>query len=491
VTLLVGLAGCGPDNPARRASNVPAETYPMPERSSSPNPPSADDERRKLDPTNVIIVLSDSLGAAHLSCYGFDHPTSPVLDAFAEDCFLFERCYAQAPWTKPSVASMLTGYLPSVHQAVLTFKKEGSDNFHAQILRERFVTLAECFGESGYVTAMFMMSMHCKKEDGFAQGFQDYHYKRFLDPAEQMDKVLAWLNENSDKPFFLFVHARDPHWGYKPPAACYRALYGDPPSLSETDRTIVERYRMVYKAWIHGNQSYNGIKLTDLSKEGLKYLRQCYNAEIYYVDQQFGRLLDGLKAHGIYGRTTVVFLADHGEEFREHGQIGHGRTLFNELLHVPLIIRPAGSAAGTRVPWTVSMFDVYPSVLALSGLPIPEGLQAQSLFGAGGELAVSEDRTVFSELDHLDQDLATWGMSVIRGKEKLILEHGRKTHKLFRLDRDPGEHAPLATAPGEILLEAVENQLRANETRANELGPAQWNDLNEEDKRALEATGYL
>ena len=475
--LLALLAGCGVEDP--------------PAPIAIPDIPKAPLVARP----NVVIFLPDALCADHLGCYGYDVPTSPAIDALAETGYLFSKCYVQSPWTKPSVASMLTGYMPSVHQAAVATLDADDKTARVQVLREQFVTLAERFKEAGYNTALFMMNAHCQREYGFAQGFDYYHHEHFIDPRLQMNKVLEWFDtEAAGEPFFLYIHLRDPHGPYRPPKRFYDALYADGDLPPEKDIEIVEQYSSVYEAWVHDRQAYNGLRLDELSEEGLAYLRRRYDGEILYVDRQLKRLLDKLAELGVDERTTIVFVSDHGEEFREHGAIGHGRTLYDEVLHVPLIIRPAAMSQGARIPWVVRMFDLYPTLLTLCGLDQTEGIQGASFFLPDGRLALREDRPAFSELDMMKPAVAQWGTSVIDGPYKMIQGPGQGRSTAFNLQRDPAELRPnthVSRSKRVFLADCIRKQIEENRKLAEKLGPPEWNRYDEETQEKLEAAGYL
>ncbi len=445
---------------------------------------------------NVIIVLADALRADRLGCYGCETPTSPVIDELAKSGFLFERSYAQAPWTKPSVASIFTGYVPSVHQAVVSLEDEEPQNKtpDTQVLREQFVTLAESFKQNNYATGLFMANGNCKKEYGFAQGFDHYYESHFVDPKIEMDRVLEWLDQAQQGPFFAFVHLRDPHGPYEPDRAWYDALYPKSPMPSETDLKLISEYKFSYVNMVRDKHSSGNLNLGDVSDDGVAYMKRLYDAEILGIDIQVKRLLDRLAALNIRDRTTVVILADHGEAFREHGCIGHGSTLYDEVLHVPLIVCPAGMSGATRVPWSVRLFDIYPSVLTLCGLPVPEGLQAETLFDTEGRLAVRGHRNVFSEMDLKNPDVGQWTSCIIVGPYKLIRDRASGMQRVYNRDDDPYEWAEGVNVPATAIADLRKTlfaQICANREMAAKFGPPQWRVYDEQTTDDLKALGYL
>ncbi|MCP4639731.1 MAG: sulfatase [bacterium] len=465
----------------------------MPQSVVAPAPRIPDPDPSYTPTFNVLIVLADALRADRLGCYGCEQDTSPTIDALAQRGYLFEHCYSQAPWTKPSVASMLTGYVPSVHQAVFP-EIEGGKAAKLQALREVFVTMPECFRAAGFRTAMFMMNAHCQSMYGFAQGVDDYWHEHFADPAKQTDLVLEWLDAHGGDPFFLYTHLRDPHHPYEPPAKCVEDLFGDLPRPSDRDFEIWRQYGPVYNAWVHQGKDHEGLCLDELSDEGMDWIRAMYEAEILYTDRQVARMLAKLEQLGIAENTIVVFVSDHGEAFREHGSYGHGKSLYNDQTHVPLIIHVPGNAEGVRVPQSVAMYDLYPSLLALCGLTPPDGLQAQSLFHPDGSLAVKEDRWVYSEADFHRVDREDWHYALTVGSHKIIHTTRPAKKLVFNLEQDPGELSPGQGIDADTIRELEDALARSRgegRALADSFGPPEWRDADPESEEKLRAVGYL
>lgn len=461
---------------------------------TAPEPPAQIAATPIVDRANVIIFLPDALRADHVGAYGYETDTTPNIDAWAQKAFVFENCYSQAPWTKPSVAAMLTGYVSEVHQAVASQMESNDKNARVQILRDIFDTLPERFQAAGYQTAMFMMNGHCQREYGFAQGIDHYWFRHFVAPDLQMNEALTWLEGAAGEPFFMYIHLRDPHGPYEPPADVYANLFGEMPELSEDDRRILENYGAYYGAATQNAPGPDGLHLKDLSPEGLTYLKNNYDAEIRSIDTQFQRLLDKLTELGIQDRTYIAFTSDHGEEFNERGNIGHGRSLHNELLHVPLILGLAGGGAGTRVGEVVRMFDLYPTLLTVAGLEAPADIQAGSLFTEDGKLAATENRLAFSARDKLKPDQSVWWVSLIDGYLKVIYYRDKNRYDFFNLGIDPLEKAStpaMMAFQRDALLKKLEAQVAENKRLAEKFGPPEWNVYDEETEAQLRALGYL
>ena len=301
----------------------------------------------EANPPNVLVYLVDTLRADRLSCYGHERETSPHLDALAADGVLFEHVVAQAPWTKPSVASVFTGLLQSFHGA-------GKD----YSLSPAAETLAEVLHDAGLHTAAFVANPYVYLSGlQFEQGFSEFHAVQPPGRAplagDVTDAALNWLDRHGDRPFFLYLHTLDPHEPYDPPPATRGAFGSDRSGPLSPDQTFAKTLR----------------RGGPIDAEGVQWLLDLYDEEILYNDQQFGRLIAGLKERGIYENTTIVFLSDHGELFSEHGNYGHGVALWQELLHVPLVIKEARTdrQRGLRITERVDTLGLLPTLACQVG----------------------------------------------------------------------------------------------------------------------------
>ncbi len=324
---------------------------------------------------NVILISIDTLRADHLSCYGYGKPVSPNIDRFSEGSLRFTRAVSQSSWTLPSHASLFTGYYPSEHGAV---------NNHRRIPRS-YMTVTEILRNAGFSTAAFTGGGYLNPIFGFDQGFMEYRHLRALDSAE----VWKFIDGHGDGPFFLFLHTYKVH-NYDAPKDLLEALGG--------------RYRDEFNnlssimSFVDDHLYHN---LDKGSRAKMEYLRDRYDLAIEGIDRQFGALMQGLEARGLLDDTIVIFLSDHGEEFGEHGHTYHGGTLFNEMIHVPLIVRiPGLQSRGRRIDSVVEILDVMPTILELAGLPPPAGIEGHSLVPliAGGP-AGGVDGLAFSEIN--------------------------------------------------------------------------------------------
>ena len=299
---------------------------------------------------HILIFLVDTLRADHLGCYGHDRPTSPNIDRFAADAVLFEHPVAQSSWTRPATASILTGLYPHNHGARTRNQKLGAD----------IPYLPEALQSLGYRTLGVSTNGNVGRHFGFRRGFSHFRSlpERVSRPgihvpvSRAVDETLERLEQiGQEDPVFVYLHVTDPHAPYLPPERLRRQFAPDAPPGPG-----------LLKPGTAAGASH--------STEDLKNL---YDAEIAFVDEHFGRMLEELDRRGVLDDTLVVFVADHGEEFQDHGRYGHGATLYQEQIHVPLIVR---LPAALRRPEDLSVvksqvrqIDIVPTILDSIGHP--------------------------------------------------------------------------------------------------------------------------
>ena len=343
---------------------------------------------------NVLLISLDTLRADHLSCYGYKRATSPRIDEVAKEGVLFENVVAASNWTIPSHMSLLTSLYPSAHRV---------ENPN-RCLGESVPTLAQVLEKQGYTTAGFVTGPNLNHRLGFHHGFQLYddftatmmcESNLFEDhpanitgiddvPTDHVITNLAtlWLKQHGQEKFFLFLHYWDCHNDYIPPPP-YDRQFDPGYQGKENGRMVVERWKDIEAR---------------IAPADLAHLIALYDGEIAHTDDHVGQVLQLLQEMGLAEKTLLVIVSDHGEGFLEHGRILHGNTLFEELIHVPLILRlPGVIPAGRRIQDNASQVDVMPTVLGLLGIAAPEGLQGMDLSRACRGLGGLPDRVVFSE----------------------------------------------------------------------------------------------
>ncbi len=459
---------------------------------------------------NVLFILVDTLRADALGCYGYHRPTSPHIDALAARGVRFEEAVAESSWTIPTVASIFTGVFPAVHRVT---------NYEA-VLAEPFLTLAEGFRAAGYRTGARISNIFVKASHGYHQGFDDArivmnlykllflekllaqarvtrHYD-FAPGDEISDTAIAWLRRHGDEPFFLYLHYYDPHFPYYPPPEYAMRYVG--PDMAR---------RFPYHAFV-GDSLWNIVseyKIGTRSRpEEIAYNRAVYDAEIKFVDDQVGRVLAYLRSSGLEERTIIVFTADHGEQFYEHGARLHSKTLYHEETNIPLIIQAPGY--GPRVvKQRVRALDLYLTLPALAGIlseeaggetsdRLREEAMGSSLVPlmAGEGLPSSYVNETFTSLD-ID---GVKKEAFYSGDWKLIrnIAQGddlpRPPVELYRLSEDPGEKIDLAPRlPARRDRLASLQKIRERAMAARAVAEVEEKPLDESEIEKLKALGYI
>ncbi|MCP4633464.1 MAG: sulfatase [candidate division Zixibacteria bacterium] len=279
---------------------------------------------------NVFLIVVDTLRYDHLGCYGYPRNTSPNIDLLSRESVVFNNAYSQAGWTYPSFASIMTSLYPKDHNVTdWNYKIDTS-----------LTTIAEVLDESGYETYAYPSHFIFADTCGLEQGFDHYNmgvikmgYTSELVTAPKLNELLLNDIENISEPFFIWAHYFDPH-------SIYRFHEKFPFGILPADK---------------------------------------YDGEIAFTDHHIGKVIEKLKEKKIYDNSIIVFAADHGEELKEHGRSGH-RTLWQEVVHIPLIIKAPGLKP-KKVNYNVDQIDIAPTILKLAGLDIPMSYQGRDILG--------------------------------------------------------------------------------------------------------------
>ncbi len=411
---------------------------------------------------NVVIFLVDTLRADRLGIYDYGRDTSPNIDAFAADAVLFERAFSVSPWTRTSVVSMFTSMYPVAHAC------QDKDDFAAEAL----VMMAEILKANGFKTGGFSTNISVSEKFNMTQGFDDFvYFKRepwlaknpgrpdpgYVPIEFMMSDTRHWLDAAGDEPFFLYFHSTDPHWQYRAPGE--------------------------FELW------------------GNRLLGDLYDAEVRYTDHYFGELIAYLSKLGKLDETLIIFTADHGEELFDHGGHGHGHTLYNELLQVPLIMRHPGLKPARRHE-TVRLIDVLPTIIEMFALePGDAVIQGRSLLPLllGLPDAEPEEQFVLAEVRYPSK---IEGMSLEAGDWKLIrtiemqpsraFPRGKRdAWDLYNMSRDPGELENVVRFNPEIVgnfrkrLEALMKKFDVSGLEGKDV------ELDDETREALRSLGYV
>ncbi len=430
---------------------------------------------------NIVLIVVDTLRADHVGSYGQSRPTSPSIDALAAGAIRFERAYSSAPWTKPSVASMFTGLQPSSHTVIHLERN----------LPESAVTLAERLRDAGYATGAVVSHDLIGSAFGFDQGFSHF----FEDQArghrhvstgavtQQAEDLLDTLRAER-APFFLFVHYFDPHFAY-----LRHPEYG---FAGERPRRI---------DWKRG---IGGLRVLDPPPDAaeIAYLESAYDEEIRYTDAGIGRLLDRLRARNLFDDALIVVTSDHGEEFYEHGWLGHTIGVTEELVRVPLVIRvPGGMGGGSVVKEPVSLVSLSATVLDIAGIAVPGGtFQADSLTHLWSVSEKHESPPVFIEVDFEGQFMSALlsdrfkpkhELAVIRGGHKLVMNKRTGDVALYDVVRDPTEDHDIAAREPTLTAELLASAKRKLAQVTIAPLPVDVRGLTGEQTESLQGLGYL
>ncbi|MGE5198100.1 MAG: sulfatase-like hydrolase/transferase [Rhodospirillaceae bacterium] len=398
-------------------------------------------------PLNLVLITLDTTRADRLGAYGATDVETPVLDGIAREGVLFEQAVSVAPLTLPAHSSIFTGRFPPEH---------GVRDNGGFFLDDKQVTLAEVLKGKGYRTGGFVAAYVLDSKWGVSQGFDTYFDDFDLGEArgmsigaiqrpanEVIDKVLPWIEGAKGGPFFAWVHLYDPHTPYRPP----------------------EPFATRYK-----NRPYNG--------------------EVAFVDSQVGRVVEELKSMGLYDRTVIAVMGDHGESLGDHGEGQHGFFIYNSVTHVPFMIRaPYDRMRGRKVADPVRSVDVMPTVLDLLGVPTPKEVTGTTLVPLMTGAAVELGLDAYSESMYPLHHYGWSDLRALRAGRYKVIDAPRP--ELYDVDQDPMESANLyeqRRALGDSMLA----QLRKAEQGFEKTeAPLPAGDVDPEARARLAALGYV
>jgi arylsulfatase A-like enzyme len=425
---------------------------------------------RKVPRPNIVVYLIDSLRADRLGCYGYAKPVSPAIDAFAESALVFDNATANSSWTKSAVASIFTGLWPASHQAITREDKLPADAF----------TLAEALRQVGYATVGFSTNPSIAEEFGFEQGF-DHLTLLSIDTyaGEVTQRATEWLRDfDGEQPFFLYLHTLDPHDPYLPPAEEYERWSPDVPGdFAARSNKVVNRL--------------NG-SVTQRAEAGetLVALEALYDGEIASNDRGFGELMEALDQSGKLRDTVIIVVADHGEDFGEHGVWRHGSRLTRESLRVPLLVRLPGEHRTGREPSLVQQVDILPTLLELLELEAPRPVEGESLlplFVGQNRPAADEPAFVYVRFSPPTR------FGVIWRNWKFVSQAPRKARRsgrLYHLESDLEERLDLARR-FPVMRDFLETMLARKLLDQEPVLAGEQTEISAETENALRALGYI
>ena len=410
---------------------------------------------------NIILIVLDAVRADHLSCYGYDQPTTSFLEELAANGVLFDCAFAAAPWTPPSHASLFTGTYPSRHGV------DVDENLH---LSRQHPTMAEILALKGYASLAILPDAHLSEARGFHRGFEDF-VEIFRIPYVSLDRNSAtsllrnlvlgrdgrayhssrllknWIHKKvrgSAQPFFAFINYKSAHNSYRSPLP-FRSRFKISPVAGQDSRKLRQYANGGAYPYMAG-----GLEMTERDME---VVQSWYDGAIAYLDHTIRDLLQFLKQLGVYDDTLIIITADHGENFGDHGLGYHLFCLYDSLIRVPLLMSyPRLGKTGRRITNLVSLTDVLPTVLELTGcdpgdypqiqgkslLPFHESEGHAHVFAEFGRpqymlkrLAARYPQHDFSRFDR--------GLQCIRTPDFKLILGSDGSQELYHLPSDPAE----------------------------------------------------
>ncbi len=430
---------------------------------------------------NVIILLIDALRKDHVGVYGYYRETTPNMDRFSQDAIVFQNAISQCSWTSPSIAALFSSLYPSTHGCV-SYSQQGAE-VKADFLDHKIDTLAEILKEEGYETGAFVANHWICRRLQFDQGFDVFSpvNEKYKPRAPEVnEKAFKWISKNRMKPFFAYLHYMDVHGPYSPPPP-YDSFFKSTEFRQMSRR---ERNRLRHLSVGRGKD-----------KNNLNYYIDQYDGEIRYTDHHIGEFLERLRRYDLLDNTIVIITSDHGEAFFEHGCCGHGWTLYNEEIDIPLVIKFPQSVKFPAVEhYRVELIDVTATILSILNLRLPynpDGLNLQHT--SNGKMLVH--RSVFSE------ELSTImkgppEIAIIKDNYKATYSvNEQKVTELYELDEDKAEKSNIYNinrAKAKELETEVKSSLTQKSRKRKDLGLENSAvTLDGESRNQLRSLGYV
>lgn len=421
---------------------------------------------RKDPPPNVVFIIIDTLRADYTHMSEDNTGETPALKRlFKNDSAYFGSSYANAPWTLPSISSMITSKFPSEIGVVKRNSK----------IDEKFVTLAEVLKENGYSTHGVITHIFLKKKYGLGQGFDTYLEK--IDSSDNnlfsitspivTSEAIKIIEESKGKPFFMFLHYFDPHYRYIDHEN--KSSYSGPflPDRNESRKAEI-------------------IKDNLFSKSDLDYFKECYRSEIRFTDKHIEKVIEKLKQQNLYENTLIVIVSDHGEEFGERGTLGHGQSLFDEQTKIPFILKlPEGSEEGVNIRPNFSNIDISPTILDVAGIKIPESFRGTSILAGKGP------ETIFMEVNEKKYDTLYNQCAIVHKGWKLVRNFENNKFELYDLNGDKPEKNDLFNSNKKMFFSMYKILKRYIRMIEDNKHISQKTNLTAEELKKLETLGYI
>jgi arylsulfatase A-like enzyme len=394
---------------------------------------------------NIIFVSFDALQAAHVGALGYGRDVTPTIDALAETGFNFRNNTSVASWTVPASMTWFTGVYPSEHRMTnkyAVYRPPEVELADVRKLAPALTTLADVLRENGYSTVGFTGNAGVSGGFGYAQGFDEYYFEpgKFGSMDDTVPRALKWLKENKEKKFFLFLHGYDVH-GQCMPAGGFDYRFVDKDYDGRFTGNKLEQELLREEGLEKGKLS--------LREQDVNFWRAIYDEKIQRQDKKFAQFVRQVRDLGLMDKTIFILTSDHGTELLEHQRMDHGFTLYQELIHVPLIIKTP-EQGGKNIDTRISSIDVMPTILDLVDVPIGEKLRRQlrgrSLTPLMREPATATD--VFTETDYRE---FTFKRAIISPDNwKLIYTLESNSRELYDLTADPQEMKDLSDTHTEL-----------------------------------------
>jgi len=409
----------------------------------------------------VILISIDTLRRDHVGAYGYTRPTTPVLDALGKDGLIAEDAVSVSSWTLPSHLSMLTSVLPGTHG--------GTDM--KQAFNRSVPSVAEILKASGIATHAVTSHLYVSATYGLDAGFDSMNFRQDRVATNVANHGMDLVDRFGDRPFFIFLHFYDPHWHYAPPPE------------------VLKIFETSYQGKMTGNlKDFQHLRADQVKPEDLAHLLALYDGEIRYTDNEIGRFLAHLKARNLLRSTLMVVASDHGEEFLDHGSWEHQKTLYEEVIRVPLMVS-GPSVEPRRESRPVSLLDIAPTLLDFLSIKPAPTMKGVSLLRP-----VSETREMYGETDHT---LDGSRLSFLRGGAaswKAILrsdpaKKDERSSEWYDLAKDPGEREN--RPPAAPLRASIESRARDVALNSRSGAAKKTVELTAEQKEKLRALGYV
>ena len=451
-------------------------------------------------PQAVIVFLADTLRSDRLDAWGHNRETAPTLSRLAAEGVRFEDAIAQATWTKVSVSSMLTSLYPAT---------TGVADLNDRVAAAE-TTLAEAFRAAGYATFATSSVPFSGQLTNLHQGVEvlyEFGARSTGDGEYQaktakvwVDRFLTWLELHHDVPVFAFIHAMDPHSPFRP-AAPFDSMWTEPGGAERYAEQSARLEPHIENPLLRRFMAPTREELTSAGVDEASFVaheQAWYDGSIRGLDTELGRLMDRLGELGLADDTLLAFVADHGEEFLEHGRHWHGQSVYGEVANVPLVLWGRGVPAGKVVEKTVQNLDVMPTLLDLAGIPLPERAQGRSLVPLWSEAGEERPRPAFTEhrVSETDGPDLYDSFAMVEGRFKLIwnvgVPAGVAEYELYDHSEDPLDLHDIAAEHPDVV-ERLRGELERWRTWAesHQLAADAATEMSADELERLRSLGYL